>query len=300
MSIIEFIPIAILIFISFVSLAIAVILKIHQEKSRLDIDDSDIIDKIISSKKKKVEASIGGMSWKMYVGLLIACPLAVGFITYLFLPYKPLCVVFAMLALFVPEFIIKYTTKKKKDKFDQKYAAALRAMASSLRSGLTIEQTIKDLGTNPFIDERIQAGFRQIEADIKVGLPLAKAFKNFADNCGSKDAADVASAIAMQAEVGGKEALVVSTIAQTINSRLMLRREIKTLFAETSVMVYCMDFIPWFVFIFMMFFAPEYISPYFESVSMTMILVLIFVILTVGSFLIHKMVNKTKDGDFGG
>lgn len=298
MELLEFIPIAILIILCAICIGIAIILKIHQSRSRLaTAEDTDFIDTFISKKKRKIEANIGSMSWKTYVTLLIACPVVVGGLSFFFLPYKPLCLLFAMLGAFVPEIIIRVSVKKNKAKFDEKYASALKAMASSLRSGLSIEQTISDLGSNPFIDAKIQAGFRQVDADLKIGVSLKEAFKKFADNSGSKDAADVAATIAMQSEIGGKQDIAVSTIAQTINNRIMLRKEIKTLFAETSVMVYAMDIIPWFLMFFMLVFMPEYMAPYFESFQMTLALILIFAVFTAGSFVIHKMINNTKEGD---
>ncbi|MBQ7818432.1 MAG: type II secretion system F family protein [Bacteroidales bacterium] len=298
MDVLEFIPIALLIIICIVCFGIAIVLRIHQRKSHLStVNDSDFIDTFIDKKKRRIEANIGGMSWKMYVSLLITCPVVVGILTYFFLPYKPLCILFALIGIFIPELIIRFASKRNKNKFDEKYAAALRTMASSLRSGLSIEQSIADLGHNPFIDEKIQVGFRQIDSDIKVGVSLKDAFERFADDSGSKDAADVAAAISMQAEIGGNEAKVISTIAQTINNRLVLRKEIKTLFAETSVLVLAMDIIPWIVVLFLVFFIPDYIAPYFESTQMTIVLLIIFAVFIAGSFVIHKMIDKTKEGE---
>ena len=97
MSILEFIPIAILIFITAISIGILIILSIHGKKSVLSEDDNDIIDDIINKKKRQLDANIGGMSWSTYITIMIIAPLLLGGISFLFLPYKPLCLIFAMI-----------------------------------------------------------------------------------------------------------------------------------------------------------------------------------------------------------
>lgn len=296
MSFIQFLPIVILVFVAVLCSAIAVAMSIHQRKSALKIEDDDFIDKAIKNKKSKIENEIGGISWKTYLLLLITCPLIIGIASALVLQYKPLCIVFALVGLIIPELLIKLFAIKKKANFDEKYAMALKAMASSLRSGLTIEQSVESLANNPFIDDRVRSGFQQIVSDIKVGISTEKAFFTFAENSGSEDAYDVAASIAMQIRVGGSEATVISNVAKTINDRLMLRKEIKTLFSETSIMVYALDIIPWFVMILLLYMSPEYMSPYFENPVLTIVLILILVIMTVGSFVIHKMAKTAKGG----
>lgn len=296
MSFLQFLPILILIFVSVLCCAVAIVMTIHQRKSALKIEDEDFIDKAIKSKKKKIENNIGGISWKTYVSLLITCPLIFGIASSFVLQYKPLCLVFALIGLFVPELLINIFALNKKAKFEEKYAMSLKAMASSLRSGLTIEQAVESLANNPFIDDKVRSGFRQITSDIKVGISIEQAFYTFAENTKSEDAYDVAASIAMQIRVGGSESTVVSNIAKTINDRLMLRKEIKTLFSETSIMVYAMDIIPWLVMIMLFYMSPEYMSPYFENPILTVVLILILSIMTVGSFVIHKMAKSAKGG----
>lgn len=297
MSILEFVPIGILICISVFSIAIAIILKIHNNKSIISKNDNDFIDDIIEKKKRSLNSNIGGISWKSYVLSLILFPLSLTVISYLFLPYKPICILFAIIGLFVPDIFIKITQKQSKKAFNEKYAMALRALAASLRSGLTIEQAVLDIAKNPFIDKSIQEGFRQIASDIKVGIPIDKAFKTFADTSGSNDASDVASAISMQIQVGGSEAKVIASIAQNINDRLMTNKEIKLAFADTSILLYTMDILPWGIILLLSTTSSQFIEPYFSSLPMFLVFAIIVVVLLLGSIITHKLVNSTKGGN---
>lgn len=294
MSILEFIPIAILIFITAISIGILIILSIHGKKSVLSEDDNDIIDHIINKKKRQLNANIGGMSWSTYITIMIIAPLLLGGISFLFLPYKPLCLIFAMIGLIVPDAIIKLSADKSKKHFDEKYAKALKALASSLRCGRSIEQAVADVSSNPFIDSHIQAGFKQIASDIQVGIPINKAFENFANDTNNNYAKDVAAAISMQAQVGGNEAKVITTVIQNINERIMVRKEVKTLFADTTMLVYAMDFLPWIIMICLFFMSPQFIEPYFSSFGMTMLLIGIMIFTFIGSIVIHKLAKSAK------
>lgn len=296
MTISEFLPIFILIFISFLCVAIAIVLSIRSRKSLLNVDDKDFIDEMINKKKKQLEMQIGGMSWKTYCLVMFISPVVLGAISYIFISPKPLCILFAFVGLFVPEVIIKLTASKQKKNFEQKYAKALKTLASSLRSGLSLEQAIKEVETNPFVDETIRKGFRQISSDIKVGISMKDAFMKFAKETDSEDAYDVAAAIALQSKVGGNEAKVVHTISQNINERIMARREMKTMFADTNVMILIMDAIPWVLLLAMAIFLPEYIKVYFESFKLTMVLIVIMAFTTIGSFIIHKIGKDAKGG----
>lgn len=298
MAIIEdLIPIFVVLGVAFFAIAIAIILNIRSKKSLLFTDKNrDFIDDVISKKKTKLAASLGGITWATYLGLLVLCPTAGAILGFFLVENKAYCVVFAFVGLFVPEVIVRIATKRSKQKFDEKYAMALRSLASGLRSGLTVEQAVDSVGQNAFLDENIRASFRQIAADVKVGIPMATAFKTFAAESGSKDAEDVAAVIAMQSQVGGSEAEVISTIVQNINSRIMTRNEIKAVFADTDMLILIMDFMPFVTFAILYFGARQMIQPFFDSAAMTFVLIGIMVFTVIGSFVVRKISKSAKGG----
>jgi len=227
---------------------------------------------------------------------MFGAPLMIGLVCWLFTMNLSLSLILAPLGLVVPEVWVRMTAQKQKKLFDERYARALRSMASSLRSNQTILQAIDDVCTNTFIHESVREGFRRISSDLKVGISVRKAFNRFAEQCGSKDARDVAAAIAMQHEVGGNEAQVISNISQSINDRIMARKEIKALFADTTVMITVMDIMPVVILIGLYFGAPQYITPYFSSPMMTILFIGLIVVTLVGSFVIRRMARSAKEG----
>lgn len=292
----ELIPIIALIGVALAALAVAIILKIRSKKSLLIEQKSDFIDDIIERKKRQINANIGGISWGTYTAMMVLAPIALGLLGFIVMEHKSLCVVFALVGLFVPEFVLRFSVKRQQKKFEEKYAMALRSLASGLRAGLSIEQAIDNVGQNPFLEAKIRNGFRQISADLKFGIPLEESFMNFAEESGSKDAYDVAAVVSMQAKVGGSEATAIGTIVQNISNRIMTRNEIKAMFADTDMLVLIMDFLPVGLFLILYFGAPEMIAPFLASTGMTILLIGILAFSVVGSFVIHKISKSAKEG----
>ena len=276
--------------------AVVAIILIRSKKYLLAKEEPDFIETAIKKKKQSLKAVTGGFSFKTYLILMFGSPVMIGLVFWLFTQNLTLSSIIALLGLAVPETYIRITAKKQRRLFDERYARSLRAMASALRSNQTIQQAVDEVGDNVFIHESIREGFRQISSDLRVGLPIKEAFERFAEDTGSNDAKDVAAAIAMQNEVGGNEAQVISSVSQNISERIMVRKEIKSLFADTSVMILVMDLMPVIILIALYFGAPQYITPYFESSLMTMLFIGLIAVTMVGSVIIRRMARTAKEG----
>jgi tight adherence protein B len=274
----------------------AVIIQIRSKKPLLSKEEPDFIETAIQKKKQSLKAITGGFSFRNYILLMIFSPLMICLVFWLFTANFIMSIIFALFGLAVPEAYIRITAKKQKRLFDERYARALRAMASALRSNQTIQQAVDEVGQNFFIHESIKKGFRQISSDLRVGLPVKEAFERFAAETGSNDAKDVAAAITMQNEVGGNEAQIISSVSQSISERIMIRKEIKSLFADTAVMILVMDIMPIIILAGLYFGTPQYITPYFESPLMTMLFVGLITVTVVGSIIIRRMARVAKEG----
>lgn len=206
------------------------------------------------------------------------------------------CLIGGSLGFFLPELILRLQSNRAKKQFEDRYARALQQFASSLRSGLTIQQAVADLCHCPFIHESIRVSFRQIDADLKVGISVREAFERAAEQLGSVDAKDTAIAISLQNEVGGNEAKVIETIARNISSRIMLRREVKSLFADANMTILMMDIVPFLILAALLIGSPQYVAPFFETPLMMGIFAAILIFTVIGSFVIRKTVKKGTEG----
>ena len=131
-----------------------------------------------------------------------------------------------------------------------------------------------------------------------MGISTEEAFQRFADRTGSPDAQDVAAAISMQMRVGGSEAKIMESIATNIQDRIMLRKEIQSVFAEMDVVIRIMDIAPLIGLFIMCAILPEFTRMYFESTQGFLLLAGIIAFSFVGSIIIHRQTAKAKRGDF--
>lgn len=246
-----------------------------------------------NSKAKYLKERLG-KNLKYYILLGFSFVIFFGLMAYTFTNNIVITIISASLGLAGPILILRILENAEKKNFDERYARALRQLASALKSGLTIPQAIEETSNSPFIHESVRSLFEQMDADLKVGLSVEETFKRMAEKVDSEDANDVAAAISMQAEVGGSEAVVVETIANNISSRLAVKREIKSLFASTSITVWALDIIPFLILIYLMASSPQFVAPYFQDSTMTLILIAMIGLMLIGSFVMRKSIGGIK------
>jgi len=276
--------------------AIFIILIREKESTVTGKRDEDFIDRFVKKKKLQLKGIPGAPKFKIYVLIACASSAVLAILAYLFFGFGFGIVLGALLGLIIPEVIVTVLKKQNDSKFDEEYGRALKQMASVLRSGMTVQQAVEDVCANQFLDKRIRNIFIQIDADVKVGFSMADAFMRAAEETPTPDTKDMAAAVAMQTLVGGSEARLVDVVANNINKRVMTRKEVKTMFSGASMTVLTMDVMPPVLLIYFINSTGDMMNYYFESFLNTLILVAFFVMMIVGTFVSHGMINKAKAG----
>lgn len=278
------------------ALAAAVIMKIQSRKSIIG-EDRDYITKYLDGKRQEIENSNSGISFPLYLGLTIGLPIALFMFLFLFMHETIGGIILAIIGFFLPELLVKYLGKRQNSLFETRYGRALKALSSDLQAGMSIQQAVEEISENHFVHKSIRTGFKQINSDIKTGLSISKAFERFAQEYKSPYTSDVAAAISMQAEVGGSEAQIIELVSANIRSRIIFKKEIKTLFADTSMLINAMDIMPFGIVAILYFMARDIIQPFFESTGMTILFVGIMLFTLIGSVFIRKKMKTAKGGD---
>ena len=264
-------------------------------KSSISLDkneDKDLFDRFIEKKKQELAGRPGAMKYSLYLTLMLVIPVALGGSSYLFFGNIILSAGFFVSGFFVPEFIVRSSARKQEKLFEERYGRALRQLSSSLRAGLTIEQAVDDLCKCRFIHYTVRDAFYEVDAAIKIGIPIPEAFAKMAEKINSDDVKDVASAIAMQSVVGGSESEVIENISSNISSRIMTRKEINSIFSGTKVTVIGMSVLP-FLIVFILFNgSPGYFKPCVGNPIAIGIMIAMFGIMIAGIGVMYKMYKK--------
>lgn len=259
-------------------------------------ETEDFLDDIAKYKQRSLASKPWTMSYTTYKTIALIAAIVLAVFGYLITQSIILTLLISAVGLFVPEVIIYLQSSKSKTHYEERYATGLRQLVAGLKSGLSIQQAVSDVCVSPFVHDSIKEEFSQIDADLKLGITVQEAFQSFADRVKNKDAEDVAIAINMQMNVGGREAQVIESIAQNISSRIMLRKEINSMFAGSNVTVLAMDVVPFAVIAFMYFLAPNYLSPFFDNIALTVLFIGMLVFMGLGSIVIHRYVSRFRKG----
>ena len=275
------------------AVGIAIAIAIREQKSTITGErEKDVIDRFADDKKKQLYAIPGAISFKVYAVIMVIAPIVLGIAAFVLTQSALAAIIGLAVGVAAPELIVRLQKSKSDKDFDEKYGRALKQMSSTLRAGMTIQQSVDDICTNPFLDDQIKEMFKQISADIKIGIPVAEAFAKVSEMRSTIDTRDVTAAVAMQSEVGGSEAEVIELVATNINERIMVRKEIRTLFTTAKITVYAMDFVPPILLIGLILTGGDLMDFYKEGITGLLVMGAIMLLFLIGSVVSHKMMKS--------
>ena len=297
----SYIHIIIMIEVVIAVLTFIMITSIHNNKKEIREGeifklDEDIFTAFYNKKKRDLLKAGSLMSVNTYIKLMIGAPILLCVLSFFLSQNVVFSILLMIFGFFVPDVILRFLQSKADSQFEEMYAKALEQLASSLRAGRNIKGAVEDVVNCKFLHPSMKARFAGIAADLDMGISIEDAFNRFASNTTNQDAKDVALAITVQNKTGGHEAEVIQSYAEDIRERIMMRKEIKTLFATTNITVKFMNFLCPIMILFVCLFMPEMVSTYFSSPSMLMVFICILIVPFVGMFVTRKMLSKFKQG----
>lgn len=276
-------------------IALYFIMKIHMKNSRISIE-KDFIDMYIESIEKMIEKAGVSLSIKTYLIILIVAPLITGIIVYFLSQNAVFSVLIGAFGLFTPRGIVALIAYDNQKKFEGRYAKSLRQLSASLEAGSSILNAVTEVSACPFLHDTIRKKYAKLSSDLMMGVSVTDAFKSFAEGTNSQDAEDVALAIDVQNAVGGHEADVIRDISNNIYSRIMLRRETKSILTDTTIMVRVFDILPYIIIIGFTMLNKQFIEIYFSNPVYVLVYIGFLVTPLIGSLLKHRTIKKIKKG----
>lgn len=276
-------------------IALYFIMKIHMKNSRISIE-KDFIDMYIESIEKMIEKAGVSLSIKTYLIILIVAPLITGIIVYFLSQNAVFSVLIGAFGLFTPCGIVALIAYDNQKKFEERYAKSLRQLSASLEAGSSILNAVTEVSACPFLHDTIRKKYAKLSSDLMMGVSVTDAFKSFAEGTNSQDAEDVALAIDVQNAVGGHEADVIRDISNNIYSRIMLRRETKSILTDTTIMVRVFDILPYIIIIGFTMLNKQFIEIYFSNPVYVLVYIGFLVTPLIGSLLNHRTIKKIKKG----
>lgn len=198
-----FLPIYLLVATAICSLfaiAVTCILDIHPI---LGQRKNSFIQTYIENKIKTLEQGHTGLTIQQYFVLKLGSPALMAFLAYFVSTNRVIMLIFIITGFMMPDLVITVIENSGKQKFEDRFLRALSQMASSLHSGMTIEQAVDSIVSCELLHPEIRDDFRKLSSRIKLGSPVSQVFYDYAKTTGSNDAMDVATTITIMSELGG-------------------------------------------------------------------------------------------------
>lgn len=166
---------------------------------------------------------------------------------------------------------------------------ALDMIVRSLRSGYPINAAVRMVADN--VQSPVAEEFRQVADEAAYGSSLVDALRRLSQRVDEPDIHFFVVVLAVQQEVGGNLAEVLSNLSGIIRKRKHLRLKVKALTSEGVAASWVLGMLPLFEFIMIHIFSPSHLEPFFTTTLGHMLLATAIGIVLLGLFIVRKMIN---------
>lgn len=195
----------------------------------------------------------------------------------------------SFLGIIVPYLWLKSMQKKKTQQFNNQLADALLILANSLRAGFSLLQAMEMVSQE--MADPIAGEFRLTLREMTYGTTTEKALTQLAERIASEDLDLMVTAVIIQRQVGGNLAEVLLNIHLTIQERLRIQQEIKTLTAQARTSGYIIAALPFGIAIVLLFINPSYLKILFVTPIGLVMLVGGLISQIIGFLVIRKIIS---------
>lgn len=173
--------------------------------------------------------------------------------------------------------------------FTNQLGDCLIMVANALRAGFSFLQSMEMISKE--MEPPISEEFQHVMRDIGLGATVERALDDMDQRVGSPDFSLVVTAVLIQQQVGGDLAQILDTISDTIQDRIRMRQEVKTLTTQGRMSGWILILTPIALALFMTSTDPNYLDPLFKNPIGQMILAVTIVMEIIGAIVIKRIVD---------
>ena len=246
--------------------------------------------------KKRVPLRIrlirAGLSMKPSTYYLLSCLTGVvgGFIV-LVTGSSPLVSLLAAFAcgFGLPRWILARMIKRRQAKFLLQFANSIDIIVRGIKSGLAFSDCMQIIARES--PEPVRSEFADLVAQQKVGVPLSGAFERMFERMPLQEVNFFAIVIAIQNQIGGNLAEVLSNLAQVLRDRYRLEAKVRAFSAEAKASAIILGALPPCVMLAVFFTSPGYISILWHDKLGNIMLIGGAIWMFIGVLVMRKMIN---------
>lgn len=193
----------------------------------------------------------------------------------------------AMLA--IPPFLLNWAIEKKKLVFETQIPIALSLIRNSVEAGFSFMQAIEVVATE--MEAPISEEFSRVLHEASVGKDIEDALNNMQERVLSDELKLVVVAVLIQRQVGGNLGEIIEAILETINDRIQIKGEIRTLTSQGRFSALIICALPVVLGMIMYFMNPTYMSPLFTTTIGQILIGVAVIMIALGAYLISKIIK---------
>lgn len=200
-----------------------------------------------------------------------------------------ICVALVALIAFLPMLYVKGKKKKRKNKLEGQLIEAIGVLSNALKAGHSFQSAMNNIATD--MSAPISEEFGRVFKETQRGMTLEESMNRMVERTDSDDLDMLCTAIIIQRKVGGNLAEVLEKISGTIQSRISLRKEIKTRTASGRMSGFIVGALPFLLLGMMAVLNKDYASQLFTTPEGKMMLAFGLVWECIGFVVIKKIVT---------
>jgi tight adherence protein B len=240
--------------------------------------------------RKRIEQT--GRTWTLGQYAMASGGLALVVMMLLMLRGAPLFLALFM-GLFVgiglPHFVVGKLIGKRVKKFTSKFPDAIELMVRGLRSGLPISETMGIVADE--VGGPVGVEFRSVADKMKIGRTMEAALQETADRLGTPEFQFFVITLAIQRETGGNLAETLANLADVLRKRAAMKLKIRAMSSEAKASAIILGALPFVVFTIIFFLNPAYMGGFFSDPRLIVTGLGGMVWMSIGVFVMAKMVN---------
>ena len=189
----------------------------------------------------------------------------------------------------IPHLVVNWFIKKRTNAFNSKFPDAIELLVRGLRSGLPVTETLAVVAQE--LPGPVGIEFKGIVERIKIGRTMEESLQETADRLGIPEFNFFCITLAIQRETGGNLAETLSNLADVLRKRAQMKLKIRAMSSESKASAYIVGALPFMVFFAIWWINPGYIGGFFTDDRLIVTGLGGMVWMSIGAFIMAKMVS---------
>jgi tight adherence protein B len=189
----------------------------------------------------------------------------------------------------LPRWVLGVLVGSRQKKFANQLADAIDVIVRGVKSGLPLNQCLRIIAAES--PEPLRSEFQQLCDSQSMGVPLDQSMQRMYDRMPLAEVNFFSIVLIIQQKTGGNLSESLGNLSSVLRSRKLMKEKVKALSAEAKASAMIIGALPMIVMAMVYFTRPAYIAVLFEDPVGHMILLGAAVMMSMGIFIMHKMVN---------